>query len=95
MSNSDLLKNINDTETAIKANSERKVLKVLEGDCETAVGVYSNIENGQITLKAELFSLNGQQKFYESGSSDINNGEELGLEVGKKLKLKAGNNYKK
>ena len=90
-----LLENINDTETAIKANSERKVLKVLEGDCETAVGVYSNIENGQITLKAELFSLNGQQKFYESGSSDINNGEELGLEIGKKLKLKAGNNYKK
>ena len=90
-----LLENINDTETAIKANSERKVLKVLEGDCETAVGVYSNIENGQITLKAELFSLNGQQKFYESGSSDINNGVELGLEIGKKLKLKSGNNYKK
>ena len=90
-----LLENINDTETAIKANSERKVLKVLEGDCETAVGVYSNIENGQITLKAELFSLNGQQKFYESGSSDINNGEELGLEIGKKLKHKAGNSYKK
>ena len=90
-----LLEKINDTETAIKANSERNVLKVLEGDCETAVGVHSKLENGKITLQAELFSLDGLQKFYESGSSDIKNSVELGFEIGKKLKLKSGNSYKK
>ncbi len=90
-----LLKKINDTETAIRAISERNVLKVLEGDCETAVGVYSTIENSQITLRAELFSLDGLQKYYEIGSSDIRNSEDLGLEIGKKLKRKSGNSYKK
>ena len=90
-----LLEKINDKETAIRAISERNVLKVLEGDCETAVGVHSKLENERIILQAELFSLDGLQKFYESGSSDIKNSAELGFEIGKKLKLKSGNSYKK
>ena len=90
-----LLEKINDEETAVRAISERNVLKVLEGDCETAVGVHSKLENEKITLQAELFSLDGLQKFYESGSSDIKNSVELGFEIGKKLKLKSGNSYKK
>ena len=90
-----LLEKINDKETAVRAISERNVLKVLEGDCETAVGVHSKLENEKITLKAELFSLDGLQKFFESGSSDIKNFEELGFEIGKKLKLKSGDSYKK
>ena len=90
-----LLDKINDKETAVRAISERNVLKVLEGDCETAVGVHSKLENERIILQAELFSLDGLQKFYESGSSDIKNSAELGFEIGKKLKLKSGNSYKK
>ena len=90
-----LLGKINDKETAIRAIAERNVLKVLEGDCETAVGVHSKLNNGQIILKAELFSLNGLQKFYEIGSSDIENSAELGFEIGKNLKHKAGDSYKK
>ena len=90
-----LLEKINDKETAVRAISERNVLKVLEGDCETAVGVHSKLEDERIILQAELFSLDGLQKFYESGSSDIKNSAELGLEIGKKLKLKSGNSYKK
>ena len=90
-----LLEKINDKETAVRAISERNVLKVLEGDCETAVGVHSKLENERIILQAELFSLDGLEKFYESGSSDIKNSAELGFEIGKKLKLKSGNSYKK
>ena len=90
-----LLGKINDKETAIRAIAERNVLKVLEGDCETAVGVHSKLNNGQIILKAELFSLDGLQKFYEIGSSDIENSAELGFEIGKNLKHKAGDSYKK
>ena len=90
-----LLEKINDKETAVRAISERNVLKVLEGDCETAVGVHSKLENERIILQAELFSLDGLQKFYESGSSDIKNSAKLGFEIRKKLKLKSGNSYKK
>ncbi len=90
-----ILKKINHSETHQRANAERNVLKVLEGDCETAVGVYSVIEGNKITLEAELFSLDGTQRFYEKKSSEIENGKELGKEVGQILKIRSNNSYKK
>ena len=75
--------------------AERNVLKVLEGDCETAVGVISNIKNDQITLEAELFSLDGKERFYHKASKDIESAEILGLEVGEILKKESKNSYKK
>ena len=69
---------INDKETSSMAHAERNVLKVLEGDCETAIGTHAIIEGDQITLQAELFSLDGKQRFFEKKSSKINDARELG-----------------
>ena len=90
-----LLNKINHNETYQRAKAERNVLKVLEGDCETAVGVHSVIENNKITMEAELFSLDGSQRFYEKKSSEIKNAKELGKEIGQVLKIKSNNSYKK
>jgi len=90
-----ILKKINHNETNQIANAERNVLKVLEGDCETAVGVHAIIERNEIFLEAELFSLDGTERFYERKSSEIENAEELGNEVGQILKAKSNNCYKK
>tara|TARA_B100001093_G_scaffold356629_1_gene341248 strand:+ start:2002 stop:2919 length:918 start_codon:yes stop_codon:yes gene_type:complete len=90
-----ILKKTNHNETYQRANAERNVLKVLEGDCETAVGAHAIIEENKITLEAELFSLDGSQRFYEKKSSEIENAKELGNEVGKILKIKSNNSYKK
>ena len=49
----------------MRAHIERNILKVLEGDCETAIGAHSIIEGDKITVEAELFSLDGSQIFYE------------------------------
>ena len=89
------LNKINDHNTKLRALTERNVLKVLDGDCETAVGVHSVIEEDKITLEAELFSLDGTQRFYEKKSSNILNCEKLGIEVGKILKEKSKDSYKK
>jgi hydroxymethylbilane synthase len=86
---------INDKETALRAHAERNVIKVLEGDCETAIGTHAIIEGNQITLQAELFSLDGKQRFFEKKSSKINNASELGKELGKILKTKSNNSYKR
>ncbi len=61
-----ILKQINHTKTYQRAHAERNILKVLEGDCETAVGAYSKIDGDSITVEAELFSLDGSQRFYEN-----------------------------
>ena len=90
-----ILKNINHNETFMRAHSERNVLKVLEGDCETAVGAYSNIEGNKITLEAELFSLDGSERFYEKKTGRVEDYSEIGKEVGEILKSKSNNSYKR
>jgi len=90
-----VLHKINDQETFNRAHAERNVLKVLEGDCETAVGAHAIIKGDKIILEAELFSLNGDQRFYEKKSSKIENAKELGKDVGEILKIKSNNSYKK
>jgi len=90
-----ILDSINDQKTYLRAHAERNVLKVLEGDCETAVGAHSIIQGDKIVLEAELFSLDGKQRFYEKKSSKIENAKSLGEEIGRILKVKSNNSYKK
>ena len=90
-----ILDKINDKETFQRAHAERNVLKVLEGDCETAVGAHAIIEANELILEAELFSLDGSQRFYEIKSSKIENAIELGKDVGQILKKKSNNSYKR
>ena len=91
----ELLKKVNHQSTQNCIKAERNVLKVLEGDCETAVGVFSTINNNKINLEAELFSLDGKRRFYLKSSEDINKASALGIEVGKSLKKMSNNSYKK
>ena len=90
-----LLKKVNHKQTYYCALAERGVLKVLEGDCETAVGVHAQIYDKTIKLNAELFSIDGSKKFYESKSDGIKLAKKLGKEVGEILKIKSNNSYKK
>ena len=90
-----LLDNINHKPTNSCALAERQFLKVLEGDCETAVGAIANLENENINLEAELFSIDGKQRFYHKASKNINLSLELGKEVGEILKKESNNSYKR
>ena len=91
----ELLKSVNHQPTHNCIKAERNVLKVLEGDCETAVGAFANIEGNQINLEAELFSLDGKNRFYLKSSKSLDKAHELGIEVGKALKKESNNSYKK
>ena len=91
----ELLKQVDHQSTHSSIKAERNVLKVLEGDCDTAVGAHALIENDQIILQAELFSLDGSQRYYEKKTSKIEDAKELGKEVGQILKIKSNNSYKK
>ena len=90
-----ILDKINDKVTFQRAHAERNVLKVLEGDCETAIGAHAIIEGDEITLEAELFSLDGSQRFYEKKFSKVKDAKELGKVVGQLLKENSNNSYKK
>ena len=90
-----LLKKINHKKTHKRIKAERGVLRVLQGDCETAVGAYATINESMIYLEAELFSLDGKKRFHLKLSDESDKAEELGIEVGKKLKKQSNNLYKK
>ena len=90
-----LLKKINHHPTHNCIKAERNVLKVLEGDCETAVGAFANIEGDKINLEVELFSLDGSKRFHLKSFQNIDKADELGIEMGKTLKKISNNSYKK
>ena len=90
-----LLKEINHLPTKKCANAERDVLKVLDGDCETPVGVNAKIKNKKLTLEAELFSLDGKKRFYLKSTKKVNLADLIGKELGEKIKKRSKNLYKK
>ncbi|MDC0216244.1 hydroxymethylbilane synthase [Candidatus Pelagibacter sp.] len=91
----DLLNKINHQQTHNCIKAERNVLKILEGDCETAVGAFAEIANNKINLEAELFSLDGSKRFHYKLSKDLKFAHELGKQVGEILKRQSNNSYKK
>ena len=90
-----LLEKINHNETRIIANAERKVLKILEGDCDTAIGVYANIEGENINLISELFSVDGKDRYFMKETKNKNDILDLSNYVGEQLKLKSKGSYKR
>ncbi len=90
-----VLKKVNHNETFIRAHVERNILKILEGDCETAVGAHSIIKGDKIIVEAELFSLDGSKRFYEKKTGKLEEFSQIGKEVGQILKIKSNNSYKR
>ena len=90
-----ILNKINHEETYKRAHLERNILKVLDGDCETAIGAHSVVDGDKIAVEAELFSLDGKQRFYEKKVGNLNEFKEIGKEIGILLKTKSNNSYKR
>ena len=90
-----ILEKINDNQSRIIANAERNVLKILEGDCDTAVGVYAKITKDIVNIKAELFSVDGKQRFYVDESENKKMINDLSIKIGEKLKSESKGSYKR
>ena len=90
-----ILEKINDDQSRIVANAERKILKILEGDCDTAVGVFAKIDKDFVNIKAELFSVDGKQRFFVDESEDKKMIEDLSIKIGEKLKSESKGSYKR
>tara|TARA_B100000674_G_scaffold389210_1_gene332933 strand:- start:592 stop:1515 length:924 start_codon:yes stop_codon:yes gene_type:complete len=89
------LKKINHKHTYFLGRTERNVLKVLDGDCDTAIGVSSRIIKKKIYIEAELFSKDGKKRFFVKDNSNLKNAYSLGKKVGERLKKISKDTYKK
>jgi hydroxymethylbilane synthase len=90
-----LVSKVNDLHTFNCVLAEREMLKTIEGDCDTAVGGLATINNNLITLKSELFSVDGKQRFFAKASGKLGDAKEIGIKVVKELIMQAGASYKK
>ena len=90
----EILKKINHEETNTCCIAERELLKTLEGDCNTAIGAISIVDQNTITLNVELFSKDGKKRYFIKNSKELSLAKELGNEIGELLKKKSKGSYK-
>ena len=69
--------------------------RVIEGDCETAIGGLAVIENNHLKLKAQLFSDSGSKSFEHELTGRGTDAINIGKVVGEKLLSLAGIEFKK
>ena len=81
-----ILSKINHFETSIEAKVERKILSVLEGDCNTAAGIHANVVGKNVNIIAELFSDNGNKKFTYKHKCKIEEALKIAKKAGDDLK---------
>ena len=91
----DIIKKINDNETSLCAEAERRMLQTIGGNCETAVGGLAEIHNDNLKLKAQLFSDIGDIHFDYELTGKYTDASSIGKAVGEKLLSLAGEKFKK
>ena len=90
----DLINKTNHYKTFLCATAERSMLKILEGDCDTAVGALATVEGNLISMQCELFSLDGKKRFFTEINGSSMEPKNIGINAGKELIKQAGNSYK-
>ena len=74
---------------------QRKMLKTIGGNCETAVGGLAEINKDNLKLRAQLFSDDGEESFNYEFDGPIKIHLNIGETVGKQLLSLAGNKFNK
>ena len=79
----ELLSLLNHGETEQAVRAERALMRKLEGGCQVPIGALAQVDNGQITLRGMVASLDGVRLIKaEATGSDP---EAVGLEVANRL----------
>jgi hydroxymethylbilane synthase len=85
-----LLAPLRDTETTYRLNCERAMNNRLNGGCQIPVAGYSEVNAGQITLRAFLGYPDGSQVFKSEHSAVLDAAEALGTQVAEDLIAQGG-----
>jgi hydroxymethylbilane synthase len=81
-----LIKALEHTPTAQRCYAERAFLRELEGGCQVPIGVNTQIEGDQLTLKGMVASLDGQRLIKDTVTGAATDAEQLGVQLAGKLK---------
>lgn len=88
-----LIEPLNHMETALCVSAERAMLTVLDGSCRTPIAGLARISDGMLTLQGQLLSPDGRLNYREKISGPMERAEELGQELGQRLRKIAGEEF--
>ncbi|SFT99272.1 hydroxymethylbilane synthase [Algoriphagus locisalis] len=75
----------NHQETSLRLRAERAYLRVLEGGCSIPVFALASLNEGQLTLKGGIVSLDGNERISIVVEGDFREPEKLGQELAKEV----------
>ncbi len=73
--------------------AERAMLRVIDGNCRTPIGVYTRRSGAELSLKGEILSPDGQVCFDAEQSGAAGEAEALGMALGEDLLARAGADF--
>ncbi|HIE65507.1 MAG TPA: hydroxymethylbilane synthase [Nitrospiria bacterium] len=79
---------LNDSETVYTVSAERAMLIRLEGGCQIPIGGYATLNEGRVTLRGLVASLDGKEIIRESQTADASEATPLGISVAESLLAK-------
>ncbi|MDP4146276.1 MAG: hydroxymethylbilane synthase [Bacillota bacterium] len=83
----DILSNIVNEKDFKCVLSERAFLKEMNGDCSIAIGAHAVIKDASIFLEGFVCSKDGTKLFADREAGSLSQYEEIGMKLGKKLKV--------
>ena len=83
-----LLSLITEPNTIATFSAERSVAEVLEGSCQSAIGIFCESIDTTLTLTARVMHPNGSQCIEVNHSAPVDHAKSLGLKVGNDLLIK-------
>lgn len=89
----DLLAPLNDEVTALCVTAERAFLRTLEGSCRTPIGGIAQFSEGGLTLRGEVLSPDGKERYAGERSGSAASAIKIGEELAEELLKDAGEDF--
>ena len=84
------IRQLDDADTRRATTSERSLLSRLEGGCQVPVGALARVEDGELTLRAIIASLDGSQAVEGARSGPVQQSESIGRVLADELLTEGG-----
>lgn len=84
----EMIKAVDDEQTAVAIACERAFLKELDGSCKTPIAGFARIENGRLLFRGETLTPDGSQVFTAEREGLPQDAEVMGRDAGVEVKRK-------
>ena len=84
------IRQLDDVDTRQATTSERSLLHRLEGGCQVPVGALARVEDGELTLRAIVASLDGSRAVDGARSGPVQQSESIGRALAEELLAEGG-----